>query len=105
MIKLSFLGLSLIGDGRITSLSTVVEQREFLWTEEQEPISKSHFFSSSSSMTAIQFKVQVHLAAYKKSSFEKGEWSGSERGRGVKNEQEGGGFGVMRKGVAKEMVS
>lgn len=40
-----------MGDGRITSLSTVVEQSEFLWTEEQEPISQNHFFFN---MTAIQ---------------------------------------------------
>jgi hypothetical protein len=33
-----------MGDGRITSLSTVLEHNEFLWTEEQEPISQNHFF-------------------------------------------------------------
>jgi len=58
MIKFSFLGLSLIGDGRITSLSTVLEQTESLWTEEQEPILLNHFF----------FLLNHHNSAYKNST-------------------------------------
>jgi hypothetical protein len=52
-----------MGDGRITSLSTVLEHNEFLWTEEQEPISQNHFFFLSNK---LNFK---NLVTHKKSSW------------------------------------